>query len=115
MPFRDASVSEIIFRNVLGDPEILDVRYMIKEAARVLKHGGIVKVIEQYSPEAAINYRNQSRVGLFMNWRDMFEPVHEAAGVGFVDETSIDKKMEEFKFNKKGTGSEAFVIRFRKK
>ncbi len=52
LPLRNESVDEFLLRNVLGDPDIPveEKRKAINEAARVMKPGGILKIIEVYTP-----------------------------------------------------------------
>ncbi len=52
--FESGSVAEIVLRNVLGDMDVEEhtKKTIIAEAARVLKPGGTLKIIEQISPLA---------------------------------------------------------------
>lgn len=52
LPIQDASVDELILRNVLGDPDIPveEKHAALHEAARVLKKNALLKVIEVYTP-----------------------------------------------------------------
>jgi ubiquinone/menaquinone biosynthesis C-methylase UbiE len=52
LPFADGSVHELIMKNVLGDPDIaVETKHAaLKEAARVLTHGGTMRVIETFTP-----------------------------------------------------------------
>ncbi len=56
LPFKDGSVSDVLMRNVLGDPRIsLSVREsMIREGARVLKRKGTLTVVEDITPQVTI-------------------------------------------------------------
>ncbi len=64
LPLKDAVVSELIIRNVLGDPETheLSKLWMLDEAARVLKIGGILTISEQYTPKVALRQYLVSRI-----------------------------------------------------
>jgi len=102
LPFRDDTVSEVIFRNVLGDPEANNILGMMQDAERVLKVGGILKVIETYTPQVArrsISYLSRVK---------SFEQLSDAEKAGFVDETEIDEEMVR-------DHAGGFVVRFRKK
>jgi ubiquinone/menaquinone biosynthesis C-methylase UbiE len=52
LSLKDASVDELILRNVLGDPDIPveEKRATLNEVARVLKKDALLKVIEVYTP-----------------------------------------------------------------
>ena len=102
LPFRDASVSEVILRNVLGDQETKEPLEMMREVERVLKVGGILKVIEMYTPQVArLKMDYLSRV-------KTLERLPDAEKTGFMDETETDRAM----LRNSPTG---FVARFRKK
>ncbi|RJQ35273.1 class I SAM-dependent methyltransferase [Candidatus Parcubacteria bacterium] len=102
LPFRDNSVAEVIFRNVLGDPEARKPLEMMREAERVLKVGGVLKVIEMYTPHIARQNMD------FLSRARSLERLPDAEKTGFVDETAIDEAMTRER-------AAAFVARFRKK
>ena len=102
LPFKDESVSEIIFRNVFGNPDVSNTVEMIQEARRVLKPKGIIKIIEQHMPQIATGSME------YLSELKSFERVEDAKETGFVDETTIDQELI--------TGYESgFVARFRKR
>ena len=102
LPFRDGSVTEVIFRNVLGDPETRDPLEIMLEAERVLKVGGILKVIETYTPYVA-----KRRID-YLSLVKSFERLPDKEKTGFVDETETDRAM----LRNFPTG---FIARFRKR
>ena len=57
LPFADGFVSEVIFKNVAGDDQIDPQKRleMLREAARVLKPGGVMHLIEQFTPDVFQN------------------------------------------------------------
>ncbi len=52
LPFKDGSVSELVLRNVLGDPDIPveEKHAALTEAARVMRKDAVLKIIEVYTP-----------------------------------------------------------------
>lgn len=54
LPFTDESTAEVVFTNLIGlsSVPIYTRKEMLKEAFRVLKPGGILKVVETISPAA---------------------------------------------------------------
>ncbi len=55
LPFANNAVSELVLKNVLGDPGIwVAIKMLIlQEASRVLKPSGLLKIIEQETPDVA--------------------------------------------------------------
>ncbi len=61
LPIKNESVTELVMRNVLGDPTIDDgvKRAMILESIRALKKDGQLKIIEQITPEVALKWKDE--------------------------------------------------------
>lgn len=51
--YADGSVAVVRMGNVIGDPTIEDYWSLLTEAARVLSKGGILKIVEIFTPEVA--------------------------------------------------------------
>ena len=59
LPFENSSVDEIFLGNVLGDPDIhTDVLgSILSQAKRALKKGGVLIILETYTPRRDLGYR----------------------------------------------------------
>ena len=81
LPFADSSVNELILRNVLGDPDIPveEKHAALHEAARVLKPGAILRVIEVYTP-------------LMVHEDDLYAYIDDMQGKPFVLFTEADSE-----------------------
>lgn len=113
LPFADNSIAEIIFRNVMGDDENITPRkkiQMMDEAARTLKPGGILKIIEQYTPQEARKLDMEDYIATMRH--GVFERIGESETAGITDEREMDRRMTT---PAKGIERDAFIIRFRKK
>lgn len=112
LPFAANSISELILKNVISDKDISPRKKigMIHEAARVLKPGGVMKIIEQYIPRFA----RAHDVGDYLDTvlRGTFEPVRSYETTGIFDERETDRLMMT---PSKSVKHDSFILRFRKK
>ena len=88
LPFADASVAEVIFRNVMG--RSIDIPHLLlQEAARVLKANGVLKIIETYAPFEARDAIHYLEHGL----KDVFQRVDADNAATPIDERSFDESI----------------------
>lgn len=68
LPFKSATVSEVVFENVMGDPRIHveDRKQMLQEALRILKEGGEMRMLEDTTPAVS------QRQGLLKHAEELF-------------------------------------------
>ncbi len=88
LPFPNNSVSELILKNVLGGGTHRP-KPILRESARVLKKGGILKIIETYEPWAATEALKYLRDEL----EHVFREVDGAEGKTPLDEKGLDTKI----------------------
>ncbi len=114
LPFRDGSVSEITFTSTLGDPRIgIDVREnMIREAKRVLKIGGTLKIVELITPAVA------PREGLLALAESVFGGSADLNLDGYEDvlkdRPELDKGLDAKLFSARTKAKGSFIARLRK-
>lgn len=103
LPFQENCVAEVVMRDVLSDTDIprAEKIKMVREAARVLRPGGILRVIERISPLPQENIR------FLIESADV--PPEEAESISN-ESTSLDMKMlEPMRY------PAAYVLYFRKR
>src|SRR3989344_691145 len=112
LPFENNAISELVLKNVMGDEEIFPGRKarMIDEAARTLKPGGILKIIEQYTPKEARKVDVEHYISTAVPV--VFEKVEGTETAGMFDEREMDRRMLTPTQRVK---PDAFILRFRKK
>lgn len=112
LPFGRNAIAELIFKNVMGVEELSPRRKagMIDEAARVLRPGGIMKIVEQYSPQEARKADVEHYVSTMVPV--VFEKVGESEAAGIFDEREMDRRML---MPSNRVQRDAFILRFRKK
>lgn len=89
LPFKNASVTEVIMENVLGGGTSVPDG-LIEEAARVLKQGGLLKIVDYYTPWLA------DKATTYMNsYPGAFVPVSESEAKPPIDETSLNQRIRE--------------------
>lgn len=115
LPFADSSVDEVILANVLGDDSIIQYRYFLREAYRILKSGGTFVVIETVTPQAAryLNYELNSNEAMYDLFKQTdFEVIKE------IKPTDPDFNAELSKYNQhyfRHIEGKEFIIYLRKK
>jgi ubiquinone/menaquinone biosynthesis C-methylase UbiE len=109
LPIADASISELVLKNVLGDPSIWSAvkLLMLHEANRVIRPGGLFKVIEQESPDFARQedlrrFILDMRKRLFVLESEFARPLHER---------DFDAHMHQ----SSSAAPSSFILRLRKK
>ncbi len=117
LPFADDSAEEVVLRNVLGDPDIdVEVKQRaIGEAVRILRTGGALRVIEQYTPmlvhiEDTLHYIRNLHGGIMEELTQDEEnelPSHEKE-----TDVLMTRHVKGVSYELSGT---PFVARFRKK
>ncbi len=109
LPFPDASVSEIIMSNVLGDPgaPFSGKMSMVEEITRVLKEDGTLKIVEYYTPWVAD--------GAIEKVRTYLEEIDSKKEGLPTQEKNSDAELAQKAKRIFGDDKQIFVRRFRKK
>ena len=108
LPFSDGSVAQVILSNIPGNLRTTSTQRenMIREAARVLKIGGIMKFVEIYDPHVTIN---EDLLSFIRRPDSGFEEIQLRDITTLLPEEDYDREL----VKQGATGS--FILNFRKK